>query len=106
MCAPCISAMPKMQQMQDQYGAKLVVIGVLLDPGAVKRAQGILLRQHARYLNVVGTKTEETAYRVTSFPRYIVINPKGNVLLDKEGGSSMQALAAAVRRAINTQLPN
>lgn len=101
-CAPCITSMPKMQQLQDQYSAKLVVIGVLLDPEASARAQGILLRQHARYLNVAGTKAEETAYRVTSFPRYIVISPKGKVLLDKEGGRYMQAVVEAVRLAIGT----
>jgi thiol-disulfide isomerase/thioredoxin len=101
-CAPCITSMPKLQQMQDSYPGQVVVIGVLLDPtkGAATRAAGILRRQQANYLNVVGTKVEETAYHVTSFPHYVVIGKDGKVVLDKEGGSQVEAVAAAVKGAV------
>ena len=100
-CAPCVKAMPQLEQLQDQYGDKVVVIGVLLDPGASERAQGILRRQQAHYLNVVGTKAEESAYQVSSFPRYVVIGKDGKVLLDKEGGLHMEAVTRAVKLAVN-----
>lgn len=101
-CAPCISSMPKLQQLQDAYPGQVVVVGVLLDPstGATVRAQGILRRQQAKYLNVVGTKAEQTAYYVTGFPRYVVIGKDGKVVLDKEGGSQLEAVAAAVKGAV------
>jgi thiol-disulfide isomerase/thioredoxin len=99
-CAPCIASIPKLQQLQERYGNKLVVIGVLLDPDATVRAQGILYRQKAHYLNVVGTKAEEASYRIRGFPRYVVIGKDGKVLLDKEGGTFMQEVESAVKRAI------
>jgi len=100
-CAPCVKAMPQLQQLQDQYGDKVVVIGVLLDPGASERAQGILRRQQARYLNVLGTKAEQSAYQVIGFPRYVVLDKEGKVLLDKEGGLHMEAVAKAVKLAVS-----
>jgi thiol-disulfide isomerase/thioredoxin len=101
-CAPCIASMPKLQQLQDTYPGQVVVIGVLLDQskGATARAEGILRRQQATYLHVVGTPAEETAYHVTSFPHYVVVGKDGKVLLDKEGGSQMEAIAAAVKGAV------
>lgn len=101
-CAPCIASMPKLQQLQDTYPGQVVVIGVLLDPtkGATMRAAGILRRQQATYLNVVGTTAQETAYHVTSFPHYVVIGKNGKVVLDKEGGSQVEAVAAAVKSAV------
>jgi thiol-disulfide isomerase/thioredoxin len=101
-CAPCIASMPKLQQLQDTYPAQVVVIGVLLDPtkGATMRAAGILRRQQATYLNVVGTTAQETAYHVTSFPHYVVIGKNGKVVLDKEGGSQVEAVAATVKSAV------
>ena len=98
-CIPCVKAMPQLQQLQDQYGDKVVVIGVLLDPGASERAQGILRRQQARYLNVVGTKVEESAHQVRSFPRYVVVGKDGKVLSDKEEGLHMEAVIKAVKLA-------
>ncbi|NVO33515.1 TlpA family protein disulfide reductase [Hymenobacter lapidiphilus] len=100
-CAPCVKAMPQLQQLQEQYGNKVVVIGVLLDPGASERAQGILRRQQAHYLNVVGTKAEESAYHVRAFPRYVVIGKDGKVLLDKEGGLHIEAVKSAVKLAVS-----
>jgi thiol-disulfide isomerase/thioredoxin len=101
-CAPCITSMPKLQQLQGTYPGQVVVLGVLLDPstGAVTRAQGILRRQQAHYLNVIGTKAEQVAYQVTSFPRYVVVGRDGKVVLDKEGGSYLEAVMAAVKSAV------
>ncbi|QKG53614.1 TlpA family protein disulfide reductase [Hymenobacter sp. BRD67] len=101
-CAPCIASMPKLQHMQDTYPSQVVVMGVLLDSSkeAILRAAGILHRQRATYLQVMGTPAQQTAYHVTGFPHYVVIGKDGKVVLDKEGGSNMQAVAAAIKRAV------
>jgi thiol-disulfide isomerase/thioredoxin len=101
-CAPCIASMPKLQQLQDAYPGQVRVVGVLLDSstGATTRAQGILQRQQAHYLNVVGTKAVQTAYHVTAFPHYVVIGKDGKVLVDKVGGSTIEAVATAVKKAV------
>ena len=101
-CAPCIASMPKLQQLQDAYPGQVVVLGVLLDQskGATARASGILRRKQATYLQVVGTPAEGKAYHVTSFPHYVVIGKDGKVVLDKEGGSHMEAVAAAIKSAV------
>lgn len=101
-CAPCIASMPKLQQIQDAYPGRVVVIGILLDPtkGAAMRAAGILRRQQVNYLNVVGTKAEQTAYHVTSFPHYVVIGKNGKVVLANEGSSQVEAIAAAIKSAV------
>ena len=101
-CSPCIASMPKLQQLQDAYPGRVVVMGVLLDQskGATARASGILRRQQATYLQVVGTPAAETAYHVTAFPHYVVIGKDGKVVLDEEGGSQMEAVAATIKRAV------
>ena len=43
-CAPCISSMPRVQELRNQYQT-LAVYGVLMDPGNLTRAQGILQHQ-------------------------------------------------------------
>lgn len=100
-CAPCIASMPKLQQLQDAYPSQVIVMGVLLDSSkeATLRAAGILHRQRATYLQVVGTPAQQTAYHVTAFPHYVVIGKDGKVVLDKEGGS-MEAVAIAIKRAV------
>ena len=94
--------MPHLQQLQNIYPGQVVVLGVLLDKSkdATTRAVGILRRQQATYLQVVGTTAEENAYHVASFPHYVVIGKDGNVVLDKEGGNKVETVAAAVKSAV------
>jgi thiol-disulfide isomerase/thioredoxin len=101
-CAPCIASMPNLQQLQDTYPGQVVVMGVLLDKSkdATTRAVGILRRQQATYLQVVGTTAEEKAYHVTAFPHYVVIGKDGKVVLDKLGGNNVETIATAVKSAM------
>ena len=98
-CSPCISAMPNMQQLQEQYRKQgLVVVGILMDPGNDKRAQGILKRQGAAYTAWLGNNDIEKAYGVNSYPRYVLINKKGKVVFDATGYSAQ--LEPAIKAAL------
>ncbi|NML64481.1 TlpA family protein disulfide reductase [Hymenobacter sp. RP-2-7] len=101
-CAPCIGSMPHVQRLQDEHLGKLVVLGILLDTDAAdtERAKGILQRQHARYINLVGTAAIARTYRVDSFPRYYVIGKDGRVAATHAGGGNLEELAAAVKAAL------
>jgi peroxiredoxin len=98
-CSPCIASMPKVQHWQDAYGKQgLVVLGVLVEPGSTVRAQGILQRQHATYTNLVADKAVETAYKVSSFPRYVLVDKAGTIVFDESGASPQ--LELAIRKAL------
>lgn len=98
-CSPCIASMPKVQHWQDTYGKQgLVVLGVLVEPGSTARAQGILQRQGAFYTNLVANKVVKAAYRVNSFPRYVLIDKVGNIAFDESGASPQ--LEIAIEKAL------
>jgi thiol-disulfide isomerase/thioredoxin len=107
-CAPCIQAMPELQQLQTRYGGQgVVVLGMLADasPGAPGRARGILKRQGATYVNVLADKKTAAAYQVAAFPRQLVIGRTGRIEFDHEGGGAGPALAAAVQKALKATGP-
>ena len=98
-CSPCISAMPKMQGLQEQYRKQgLVVVGILMDPGNAERAQGILKRQGAAYTALLGNNGIEKAYGVDIYPRYVLINKNGKVTFDASGFSPQ--LEPAIKAAL------
>ena len=98
-CSPCIASMPKVQLWQETDGKHgLVVLGILVEPGTTARAQGILQRQQAAYTNLVADKAVEAAYRVNSFPRYLLVDKTGNIAFDESGASPQ--LEAAIRQAL------
>jgi peroxiredoxin len=98
-CSPCIASMPKVQHWQDTYRKQgLVVLGVLVEPGSTVRAQGILQRQKATYTNLVADKAIEKAYKVNSFPRYVLVGKAGAIVYDESGDSPQ--LEHAIRKAL------
>lgn len=100
-CSPCIASMPAIQQLQQKYRQRgLAVVGVLMDPGNAVRAQGILKRQGATYLNVSGTDATEQAYRVTAYPRYLLVDRQGKIVLDITGGGQDELLEDAIRKTL------
>ena len=100
-CAPCISSMPKIQELQDRYREKgLIVIGILLDNNAVERASGILQRQRVTYLNLLGNDDVAKAYQVDAFPRYLVINKSNHIDFDQTGGISLEEVTDAIKNAL------
>lgn len=98
-CGPCISAMPKVQALQNDYGKQgLVVLGILMDPGSAIRAQGILKRRGATYTALLGNDDLEKAYAVNAYPRYVLINKNGKVTFDDTGYSPQ--LKAVIKAAL------
>ncbi len=102
-CTPCIVTMPKLQNIQDKYKEKLVVIGVLLDSDAntIHIAKDIVHRQKVKYINAIGGKNEILMYHIKSFPKYVVINAQGKVILDKEGGNSIYSVITTINNELN-----
>lgn len=100
-CSPCIASMPAIQRLQEKYRQQgLAVVGVLMDPGNAARAQGILKRQGAAYLNVSGDEATEKAYQVNEYPRYLLVDKQGKVVLDITGGGQDELIESAVKKAL------
>lgn len=104
-CSPCIASMPKLQHLQQQYKQqRLVVLGVLLDhSGSATKPLGILQRQQATYINLLGTKAVQTAYQVHSYPQYVLIDRRGRIAF--EGSGYSEELEAAVKAAVAAKAP-
>lgn len=99
-CAPCIAALPEMEQLHSDYADDgLVVLGVAsyesddADPTAVAREGG------ATYPILVGGETVANDFGVTSFPTYVVVGRDGTVRFAEhapEPGLLRAALDAAL----------
>lgn len=102
-CSPCIASMPKLQHLQQQYKAQqLVVLGVLLDhSGSPAKPLGILQRQQATYINLLGTEAVQTAYQVHAYPQYVLLDRQGRIAF--EGSGYSEQLEAAVKAAVATK---
>ena len=79
-CGGCIVAFPKMKEMYEEMGDKLVMISISLDPEKHWRTAS---KQHEIIWNnwneMKGRAGLYTNYRINAIPYYVLINPAGKI---------------------------
>ncbi len=85
-CGPCISSMPKLRALHQQYAAKVAIIGLAMEDARDAAKWKKAIRQH----QVPGLQLSElqqdtgpviSGYNVTAFPTYMLLDPAGALVL-------------------------
>jgi thiol-disulfide isomerase/thioredoxin len=75
-CGSCIKSLPKVQAMTNKYSSKgLITIGIVKDD--LDSAKKHLLKEGLIFNQALGNKELISIFKVTSVPRYILIDRKG-----------------------------
>jgi len=77
-CGPCRKIIPEMNEWQEKYKDKLVIIGI---SNEVKEKVAPFAKENIKYANGYDTKSRvKNALKVTGIPHVILIDPKGIVI--------------------------
>jgi len=105
-CAPCIQALPEIQELSRRMAGKpFTILGVNTDADD-SRLKFFLSRHPAEGWPQVRDRTSRTAkeiYRVRGYPTYLVLDPQGRVVRKVEGwdpGTIPQKVTPAVEGAL------
>lgn len=87
-CAPCRAQMPASKKLKEEYGKKgigFVYVSTDEDANAWKKAakQLNLLPQYSYVLPSGNESAVAQRFNITSIPRYLIIDAKGNVISDQ-----------------------
>lgn len=85
-CSPCLKAMPKVKALHAQYAPKLTIIGIGMEaPGDLAVWKQAIRKYEAPGLQLSELQGDEgpviSGYNVTAFPTYMLLDPKGALLL-------------------------
>jgi len=101
-CGPCGQSFPWLNQMQEKYGANLVIVGVGVDEDT-KAGDGFLKKHPARFEIVRDPDGKlPELYGIEGMPSAVLIAPDGKVLHKHSGFRSQQIAEyeAAIRAAL------
>ncbi len=88
-CGPCIEEMPALKQLQEEYGDRLQIIGIVVDaadrngnplPDKKAQAKAIVTQTGADYLHLIPSEDLNKAYLsgVQSVPETLFVDENGN----------------------------
>lgn len=84
-CSPCIKSFPKLKQLQQSYGDKLVIIGIAAEFAEDKSKWIQTIKKNdlswIQVSELMSDKGEvNTQYNITAFPTYLLLDKEGTVL--------------------------
>jgi thiol-disulfide isomerase/thioredoxin len=105
-CIPCLKALPELKDLRQKHaGQPLVIVSVSVDDDK-KTVQDFASRNGMDWLQVWdGEMKAISAFQVTSFPSYILLDADGRIAYRQRGwspGRSGAALSAAVSKALES----
>ena len=85
-CTPCAQAMPKVNVLHQQYAGKLTIIGIAMEGATSAPLWKKVIRKYAvPGLQLSELQTDEgpviSGYNVTAYPTYMLLDPKGALVL-------------------------
>jgi thiol-disulfide isomerase/thioredoxin len=114
-CGPCRAAVPHLNTVYRRYSDKgLAVVGIACEYGATNerlaRASGLRSKLHIEYPLALSTKAAgescavRSAFGVSSYPTFILLNRQGDVLFRGigGGGDNFARLDAAIRANLHS----
>lgn len=103
-CAPCLDAMPKMNRLQADYGAKgFTVLGVSIDE-ETKKVAPMAAKKKLAYPVVLDDPKNPTWYsfKAASVPAIYLINREGQIIAQWRGKIDHKAVEEAVKAAVGS----
>lgn len=102
-CAPCIAEMPGLNEMVERYKSKNDVRFIAIARDDKSKLEDFLTKRDFKYEQTLFTK-EVIPIFGNSYPKHIIVNPKGVVTYYAEGGSAEAHLN--IEKSLKIQLEN
>jgi peroxiredoxin/outer membrane lipoprotein-sorting protein len=84
-CGPCRMSLPHLQELNDKYkGKELVILGITKDN--LTAAKSLLLNKKVTYDNLVGNSKVSQDYKVLEIPQYYLIDKNGIIIFATKNG--------------------
>tara|TARA_R110000850_G_scaffold182360_1_gene307821 strand:+ start:82227 stop:83336 length:1110 start_codon:yes stop_codon:yes gene_type:complete len=99
-CDHCIASIPKVKQIENEFGDKLKVITINFDYDLEETKQAIT-NHHIDYTVLLGNSQFDKDYDIRSFPSYYVIDKSGEIVYTNRGtiaGEKEKELLEALKR--------
>jgi thiol-disulfide isomerase/thioredoxin len=101
-CPPCRLEIPWLQHLQDSSAGRLLVLGVVADPGQYDRARAFMQARGVRYLLLRDSPSLEGAFGgISALPASFYVAPSGIVVHASRGLIPEPLMAYYARRARN-----
>jgi cytochrome c biogenesis protein CcmG/thiol:disulfide interchange protein DsbE len=85
-CPPCRMETPWLQHLQTREAGRLLVVGVVADPGEYQHAQRMMRKEGVTYLLVRDTSDVQAAFgSITELPTSFYVAPSGAVVHTTHG---------------------
>lgn len=104
-CLPCLQLTPQIQKLREEYPEnKLEIISISLDTNN-ESFLNALKKTNTSFLHVFGNQEIIKNYAVSSIPQYILINPKGQIIYNKEeeNDANIKKLKTLLRDSIKAE---
>lgn len=99
-CSHCMESLPKIKQIESQFGNKVKVITVNFDYDLVETKETIKAK-NINYLVLQGDVHFDQNYDIQSYPSYFVIDSNGTIIFSERGtiaGNKEKALFEALEK--------
>lgn len=99
-CSHCMASLPKVKEIENEFGDKIKVITVNFDYNLEETKQAVKT-EGINYMVLQGDANFELDYDIRSFPSYFVINSEGVIVFSERGtieGKKANALFEAIKK--------
>ncbi len=84
-CKPCVAEIPALKELEAALGDKINFVSISVDEPTSKEAwKNMIQEKGMKGIQLFANATEETpfdrGYKISSIPRFIIIDPNGNVV--------------------------
>jgi thiol-disulfide isomerase/thioredoxin len=84
-CKPCVAEIPALKELEAELGDKMYFVSISVDEPTFKEAWKTMIQEKGmKGIQLFANATEETTfdreYKITSIPRFILIDPNGNIV--------------------------
>lgn len=91
-CGPCVKAMPKLQKLHDEHGAKgFSVLGIATDEEGEKLVRPFMAKRKITYPILIDAGSWK-AYGVKALPALFLIDREGRIVKQYGGGTEPKAI--------------
>jgi thiol-disulfide isomerase/thioredoxin len=104
-CLPCLQLTPQIQKIREEYPQnKLEIISISLDTNYASFLKA-LKKTNTSFLHIFGNQEIIKNFAVSSIPQYILINPNGQVIYNKEeeNDANIEKLKTLLRDSIKAK---
>lgn len=111
-CPPCRTEIPWLMELQERFGAELVVLGVAMDEGGARAVAPWVQRERfltngvsrpLRYPVLIGSDAVAEAYQVESLPVTFVVGRDGVVVRRIDGPFDPADLERSIRKLVSAR---